>query len=271
VLGTLLQYRNKVIVRNPFTGQYPLDRGVANYINALIDSYELTGDRRYIERVSTIILHTFSSEDDIQQRNFADIENTWYYIVFMQAVAKYMWLCESTYGINHDYEPVKKAFVHYLDYIANTELPYLHNSDSLEYPNDTWTAQDLRKIMVLKVGLQYADNANLREQINAKIVSLTEFVEAKLHKSEEKAFTRILALIMQNNVVISNSASNNSTAERQIRTLTYKTRLYTLGRFAWQFFRQYSIKREYKHLFIRFPQLSLRKRHKHKSGTEVSS
>jgi hypothetical protein len=268
-------------VRNPLTGQYPLDRGVANYINALIDSYELTGDRRYIERVSTIILHTFSSEDDIQQRNFADIENTWYYIVFMQAVAKYMWLCETTYGINHDYEPVRKAFLHYLDYIANTELPYLHNSDSLEYPNDTWTAQDLRKIMVLKVGLKYADSDSRREQISAKIASLSEFVEAKLHESEEKAFTRILALIMQNNVAIpnrvasglantdSNTDSNSWDTKAPIRTVAYKSQTFSLGRYAWQFLKQYSIKREFKHLFIRFPQLSLRK--KSKSKNEVSS
>ncbi|MEQ3660114.1 MAG: hypothetical protein ABNH21_14285 [Glaciecola sp.] len=256
LLGTLLQYRNKAIVRNPLTGQYPLDRGVANYVNALIDSYELSSDAQYIEKASNIILHTFSHEDDIADRNFEDIENTWYYIVFMQSVAKYLWICETVYGISHDYAPIKKAFLHYVEYIATSEVPYLQNSERLEYPNDTWTAQDLRKIMVLKVAEPYlASNKELHEKVADKIRTLTEYVEAKLIESDEKDYTRILALIMQNNM----SDKIEPGTDTPKVTVDYQSEPYSLLGFAWRFLKQYSIKREIKHLFIRFPQLKGKK------------
>ncbi|MEQ3652778.1 MAG: hypothetical protein ABNH33_05605, partial [Glaciecola sp.] len=225
-------------------------------VNALIDSYELSSDAQYIEKASNIILHTFSHEDDIADRNFEDIENTWYYIVFMQSVAKYLWICETVYGISHDYAPIKKAFLHYVEYIATSEVPYLQNSERLEYPNDTWTAQDLRKIMVLKVAEPYlASNKELHEKVADKIRTLTEYVEAKLIESDEKDYTRILALIMQNNM----SDKIEPGTDTPKVTVDYQSEPYSLLGFAWRFLKQYSIKREIKHLFIRFPQLKGKK------------
>jgi hypothetical protein len=257
LLGSLLQYRNRAIVRNPLTGRYPLDRGVANYVNVLLDSYELTANRQYVKRASSIITQTFHFTDIIAERNFEDIENTWYYIVFMQSVAKYLWMCETVYGIDHDYASIKQSFLHYVEWIATQEQPYLVNHQKLEYPNDTWTAQDLRKIMVLNVALNYADTQQLKDSIGLKIDSLTQYVEDKLCNSDEKDSTRVLALIMQNNIgdISQIGITNNAMLEVSIE---HSTTPFSFARFAWGFIKNYSLTKELRHLLIRFPQLRLK-------------
>jgi len=254
LLGSLLQYRNKGIVRNPLTGRYPLDRGVANYVNVLLDSYELTANRQYVARASSIITQTFHFTDIIAERNFEDIENTWYYIVFMQSVAKYLWMCETVYGIDHDYAGIKKSFLHYVEWIATQEQPYLENHQKLEYPNDTWTAQDLRKIMVLNIALNYVDTAHLKELIQQKIDSLTHYVEDKLCNSDEKDFTRVLALVMQNNIGDISQIGLSNNVDPEV-TIEHNTTPFSFIRFAGRFIKSYSLTRELKLLFIRFPQL----------------
>lgn len=256
LVGTLLNYRNKAIVRNPLTGRYPLDRGVGNYLNVLLDSYELTADRQYITRVSSIIRHTFHHSDDITQRKFDDIENTWYYIVFMQSVAKYLWMCETLCGVDQDYATIKKSFLHYVNWIVKHEQPYLFNKHKLEYPNDTWTAQDLRKIMVLTIALKYVTDEE-KLSIKQKIDSLKQYVEPKLLNSNEKDSARILALVMQNAIGDSSDANSNysnyNTAQNA--TVEQATSPYSLTSVAYRFIRNYSLSREFRHFFIRFPQL----------------
>nr|WP_297347998.1 hypothetical protein [uncultured Glaciecola sp.] len=254
VLGSLLQYRNRAIVRNPLTGRYPLDRGVANYVNVLLDSYELTANRQYVARASSIITQTFDATDIIAERNFQDIENTWYYIVFMQSVAKYLWLCETVYGIDHDYVSIKKSFLHYVEWIATQEQPYLVNHQKLEYPNDTWTAQDLRKIMVLNIASNYTDSPHLKELIQQKVDSLRHYVEDKLCNSDEKDFTRVLALVMQNNIGDISQIGVTNNVEPEV-TIEHSTAPFSFIRFAGGFIKRYSLTREFKHLLIRFPQL----------------
>jgi hypothetical protein len=256
VLGTLLQYRNRASVRNPITGKYPLDRGTANYVNALLDSFELTGDKSYIERSSGIILQTFHYTDDFETRNFEDIENTWFYIVFMQSVAKYLWLTENVNIISHDYEAVKESFMHYGSWVCDYESPYLKNAHKLEFPNDTWTAQDLRKIMILKIYMRYVNDEIRREKIKSKISEISVFVESKLSISKEKAFTRVLALIMQNNIQLDTDYVNKTM--NQI-TIGHETRPFRLISHLWQFTKHYSISREIGHLLIRFPKLNLKR------------
>jgi hypothetical protein len=254
LLGSLLQYRNKAIVRNPLTGRYPLDRGVANYVNVLLDSYELTANRHYVERASSIITQTFDASDVVAERNFQDIENTWYYIVFMQSVAKYLWLCETVYGIDHDYAIIKKSFLHYVEWMATQEQPYLVNHQKLEYPNDTWTAQDLRKIMVLKIALNYSDTPHLKALIQQKVDVLTQYVEGKLCNSDEKECTRVLALVMQNNIGDISQMGVTNNVDPEV-TIEHSTTSFSFIGFAWSFTKRYSLTREFKHLLIRFPQL----------------
>jgi len=65
---------------------YRLDRGTGNYIRALLDSFEITKDKKYIRKVESIFMSTFSDNDDFAARKLDDPEYTWFYSIFLQEI-----------------------------------------------------------------------------------------------------------------------------------------------------------------------------------------
>jgi hypothetical protein len=111
--------------------------------------------------------------------------------------------------------------------------------------------------MVLNVALNYAYTQQLKDSIGLKIDSLTQYVEDKLCNSDEKDSTRVLALIMQNNIgdISQIGITNNAMLEVSIE---HSTTPFSFAHFAWGFIKNYSLTKELRHLLIRFPQLRLK-------------
>lgn len=199
LFGLLLSYKNRyrIDLKDISSGAYPLDRGTANYMMALLDSYEITNDPHYIQRVAYIIRQTIAPQDDISAtRDLANVENCWFYTVFLQAVCRYLDI-QLHIGKNHDYHYAVACLLHYADWMAVNEYPYLEKPDILEYPNQTWSAQDLRKVAVLSIAATYAD-ASRAASYRAKAAEIKQYVVHAITHSDEKHYTRILALLMQN-------------------------------------------------------------------------
>jgi len=156
MLGTLNDVRKRLKNgKNVFRGaraldvRYPFTRGTGNAVSTLLDAHALTQDRHYLSLSETVIKGTFSPCDDIGCRNLGDIENTWSYTVFLQAVARYLHLKEQMQEQDAAYGHAKQSFLHYARWMARNETLVLDNAHRLEYPNETWPAQDLRKSCVL--------------------------------------------------------------------------------------------------------------------------
>ena len=246
-------------VRNVFTNKYPLDRGTGNYVNCLLDCFEITSNRNYLEQAEFVIINTITLYDDFSKLNFEDVENTWFYTVFLQSVVKYLGIM---YQVKEDApksQYIRASFLHYANYIAEHEQPYLFKPGILEYPNDTWTGQDLRKIQIL----HYAYIINHNDKMLNKAQQLEDYIYPKLLKSKESSFTRIQALIMQN---ISDIESANSLFNgykewldeipkaniKRVHDGLYKNNY--LKRII-KFINNYSIMNECKLLFVRVPML----------------
>lgn len=197
-LELLLAYKNRHIAgyKNHFTGQYPLDRGTANYIVALLDSYEITGKSDYLERAEHIFRHSFHPNEDINLRQLNDVENTWFYTVLLQAVCKYLGIKESASQLDDNFYYCRDSLLNFARWMAIHEYPYLEKPEILEYPNDTWTAQDLRKVHVFAAAYYYSPNKNY------VFLEKAQFFENdilnRLNSSATKTYTRILVLVLQN-------------------------------------------------------------------------
>ncbi|MFT6269540.1 MAG: hypothetical protein ACJAVV_002366 [Alphaproteobacteria bacterium] len=254
------------IVRNIFTNKYPLDRGTGNYVNVLLDCFETTLQKSHFEQAEYVILNTISENDDISTRNFEDIENTWFYVVFLQAVAKYLAIVgqqtslKSTQFVNlHKVQAIHNAFIHYVGWMAANEQHYLANKAVLEYPNDTWTGQDLRKVHVLLCGYELTNNP----QMLSKAAQLIDVVYPALLTSKESTYTRIQALIMQN--YVSQDSIKGSFKDLQPILKEHKQKLTSEGKSAkllinksylsrvGAFLKDYSIKNEINMLCVRIP------------------
>lgn len=182
--------------------RYPFNRGVGNYLNGLLDSLALTGDRNYLRRAEQVIGGTFSPHDNIADRHLADVETSWFYTIFLQAVARFLEV-KKQYGEMHtvSYLTASSAFMKYALWIAACDTPYLTNPSILEYPNDTWVAQDIRKAAILCYASNYAQDQAQREMLLNRATFFYRYVVETLQRSPTRHYSRILAILMQNHGV----------------------------------------------------------------------
>lgn len=204
--GTLVEQlahiKSKVLpkLRNGGTSlshTYPLNRGVGNYINALLDSLAITDNRDYLRQVEHVIRHTVHPRDRIEDRHFDDIESHWFYTILLQAVIRYLEIKRQRGEDDDASRYALDSVLHYANWMARHEQPYLHTPERLEFPNDTWAAQDIRKANILFFASQYGD-AEQRTLLRSRAEFFSDYVRQHLAASDTRHFSRILAILMQN-------------------------------------------------------------------------
>ena len=166
------------------------------YINTLIDAFYLTENDNYIEQIEQIIRGTVHPQDDMATRQFDDIEFTWFYTVFFQAVIRYLNVKEELIEYDTDYYYARSSLIVYARWMADNETPYLDTPERLDYPNDTWAAQEIRKANILFYAALYSTEN--RQLFLDKADFFYNYVTATVTASDTRHFSRILALLMQN-------------------------------------------------------------------------
>ena len=225
--GTLIervfQFKSKElpIVRRLLAGEtvqryrYPFTRGTGNYITALLDAYNLTGQRQYLLSVERVIRQSIHPHDDIALRNLHDTESTWSYLIYLQAVCKYLDLKTRLHEIDEPCLYARDSLLHYVDWMLENEAPFLESPEKLEYPNHTWTAQDLRKAGLFRVASQYSESKKADYLKAAEYY--VQFVVNTLRHEETRHYARILILLMQNDL---HSEALDYEAARPLREAT---------------------------------------------------
>lgn len=194
----LLSLKNRHVpgLKDHFKGRYPLDRGTGNYIIALLDAYEVTGNADKLQQAFEIIRHTVAPDENLAIHRLDDVEHSWFYTVFLQAVYRFLWTKERLQQLDDEFYYARDCLLTFAEWMAVNEYPYLQKPEILEYPNDTWTAQDLRKACVLAAAFYYS---NGRQTAYAeKAVYFRDYVADKLTESSESGYTRVQAILLQN-------------------------------------------------------------------------
>lgn len=138
-------------------------RASGNALNALLDAHQLTGDARFLEKAEEIIRRSIHPGDDIGALNLLDADWKWFYTVFLQALAKYLWRKHSIGQVDRMYAYAQTSLLAYAQWMAAHEYPFLTKPELLEYPTETWAAQDMRKSEVFKWAALHSDS-DLRAQ-----------------------------------------------------------------------------------------------------------
>jgi hypothetical protein len=143
-------------------------RGSANSLNALIDGYQLTADRQFIDKAEQIIRRVVHPEDDIAAHDLLDAERKWFYTMFLQALGNYLDFKTELGERDRMYAWARASLLHYARWMADHEYPYLDKPEILEFPTETWAAQDIRKSDVFHYAERYAateeDRRRFRER-----------------------------------------------------------------------------------------------------------
>jgi hypothetical protein len=172
-------------------------RGAGNSILALLEGHRLTGEQRYLAKAEQLIRRSIHPADDIEALALLDVERRWSYVVFLQALGKFLDYKTELGDTDRMYAYGRDALLHYARWMADRERPYLDNPAILEYPTETWAAQDIRKGEVFTFAAQLAgagDRARFLERaaffFNASLATLVD--------SPTRALARPIVLLLSN-------------------------------------------------------------------------
>lgn len=191
-------FKSLIRGEQPTVHRYPFTRGTGNYINALLDAWQLEPEKDWLKHLEIVIQRTVHPSDDIQKRNLLDVEEGWSYLILLASLARYLRLKELFNVRDKPYHYARDCFLNYIFWISQNERSFLAAPEKLEFPNDTWVAQDIRKSMLLFQGAEYTHDNQLRSFYIERGSDWLERVCQALSKSSQKQFTRILAILMQN-------------------------------------------------------------------------
>ena len=130
-------------------------RTSANSISALLDAFRLSLDPVFLDKAEELIRRCIHPEDDLKARNLLDAENRWFYTMFLRTLAKYLEVKAEIGQLDRMYSYGRSALLHYARWAAEHEYPYLDKPEILEFPTETWAAQDMRKSEIFKLASIY--------------------------------------------------------------------------------------------------------------------
>jgi hypothetical protein len=123
-----------------------------------------------LDKAEQLIRRCTHPRQDIERLTLLDPENRWFYTMYLQSLGKYLaWKielneCDTMYAYGRD------VLLHFARWMAEHERPYLDRPDLLEFPTETWAAQDIRKSEVFDLAARHASDAE-----RARLVERAEF------------------------------------------------------------------------------------------------
>lgn len=172
-------------------------RGPGNAVEVLLNAFELTHERRFLDQAERLIRRVVHPNQDIVSLDLLDVENKWFYLIFLQALGRYLEVKISMNEIDMMYAYGKTTLLRYADWMAEHEEPFLTHPEKLEYPNETWAAQDIRKTEVFQWAARHADS-HRRSKFLERAGWFFKHAIDELNRFETKSLCRPVALLLTN-------------------------------------------------------------------------
>jgi hypothetical protein len=180
-------------------GHYLAGRGAGHSVLACLHAHRLSGSPAFLLAAEDVIRRTVHPDQAVPDRFRDDIEGTWSYTVLLQALGQYL-----DYKIElgqHDDMCVyaRLVLLRWAAWMDAQEKPYLDRMDHLEYPNETWVAQDMRKAEVFMWAALHDDGAS-RERFAANAARYFHYVVSTLRTDPRRFLARPLVVLLTTGV-----------------------------------------------------------------------
>ncbi|QDS96342.1 hypothetical protein FF011L_51500 [Roseimaritima multifibrata] len=177
-------------------GYFGPGRAAANSTHALLTGHELTGDSRYLDRAGVLMRRTVHPRQNLDALDLLNAELRWFYTMYLQALGR---LVDYKFGLGQqddDFRYGVATLLHYADWMVQHERPTLSEPEKLQYPNETWAAQDMRKWHVLEHAALYQCDPARRDAYQQKADFFFDNVCETLTGSPTKALCRPVVLML---------------------------------------------------------------------------
>jgi len=169
-------------------------RGIGNSINALIDAWQLTHADPYLEFCIELVHRCVHPLDDIEALNLNDSENRWSYPIALQALLRFISVVgnEAPKTCEH----LRHSLRHFGKWMLDHSLLHFESPEELEFPTETWAAQDLRKgTTMMLIGSMGTDAVS--QQMHDKGLAFYETALEQLMSFPSRNCTRPAAIALQ--------------------------------------------------------------------------
>ena len=170
-------------------------RGAGNSIQTLLDAWLASGCRLYLEKAESLIRRTIHPDDDPAERDLLDVERRWSYTVHLAALARYLELKIEQGERDFMYAYARAGLLGYARWMLANERPYFDRPGELEYPTETWAAQEFRKANVLRLAARHAEEP-LRSRLLARGDELARRAWHDLERFSSRHVARAVAILM---------------------------------------------------------------------------
>ena len=170
-------------------------RGSGNSVNALLDAWLLTSRRAYLDKAESLIRRVVHPADDVAAKDLLNVEPRWSYTVFLTVLARYLDLKAESGELDGAYAYGQASLLRYAAWMAEHEEPYLDHPEKLDYPNETWAAQEFRKANVFRLAAAHADEP-LRTLLIHRGKEFAERAWADLLRFPARTVTRVAAILL---------------------------------------------------------------------------
>jgi hypothetical protein len=170
-------------------------RGSGNSVNALLDGWIVSGERRFLDKAEALIRRCIHPDDDVAAHNLLDVERRWSYTVFLSVLARYLGLKVEMAENDGMYAYAHASLLRYAEWMLEHEVPYFDHPEKLEYPTETWATQELRKANVLRLAAACAEDP-LRGRLLWRGEELSARAWQDLMRFESRHTARPVALLM---------------------------------------------------------------------------
>jgi hypothetical protein len=183
-------------------------RAPGNCVNSLLDGYRLTGERMFLDKAERIIRRCIHPADDIESRNLLDAENKWFYTMFLQALGRYLDLKAEWGQLDEMYAYARASLLSYARWMAEHEYPFLEKPELLEFPTETWAAQDIRKSDIFEAAAWVAATTEERERFLERSCFFFEASTTTLAGMPTRTLARPVVLLLSNGLARAHSQLN---------------------------------------------------------------
>lgn len=205
-------------------------RAGANSIMACLVAHELTGRAVFAEKADDWVRRCIHPDDDLEALNLLDVERRWYYTVYLQALGAYLDRKWERGELDEMFHHARASLLHYARWMIQHERPYLDRPELLEFPTETWAAQDIRKADVF-VWAAIHSPPDERGPLLERAEFFFQYSTGTLSQMPQRRFTRPIALLMLNGLRYSTSSWRAQpprtapavTSSRLPRTVAFET------------------------------------------------
>jgi hypothetical protein len=128
--------------------------------------------------------------------DLGNAELRWSYTIYLQSLVRVLAETATCAELSTLRDYARGALLHYARWMCQHEVFYLDYPEKLEYPTETWAAQELRKGTTLLMAAKYASQPEA-QAFRSRGINILDRAWETLLSFESRACTRPLAIVLQ--------------------------------------------------------------------------